>query len=158
MMNKEAYYGTLVKGEKNSTFYFTTTDGIGRYLNTVLTEWGYKVDYNDSGLSDSCYIRSDIGFLETQEEINVRISNHPIRSNDKDIDFDVYAGYFRKGAISYVDLIVKLADRLGQRIPGRIYTVQPGTKFYRLYKIELQERAAMVKARGYWPLGQRFYV
>ena len=158
MMNKDAYSGALVKKEKDSTFFLITTDGIARYLNSVLSGWGYDVYYNCSGQSDSCYMESDIGFLETQELISVRISNHPVRGNNKTADYDVYAGYFRPGAISYVELIVKLADRLWQRIPERINMIQPGTENYRQYKIELQERAAMVRARGYWPLGQRFYV
>jgi hypothetical protein len=158
MMNKDAYSGALVKREKNSTFFLITTDGIGRYLNTVLSEWNYHVSFNYSSRSDSCYIKSDIGFLEEQDMILVRISNHPIMGKNKSADFDVYAGYFRPGAICYVELIIKLADRLGQRVPERINMIRPGTDYYRQYKIELHERAAMVRARGYSPLGQRFYV
>ena len=158
MIDKEAYSGALVKREKDSTFFLTTTCGIGRYLNSVLSRWGYDLHYNYSSQSDSCYIKSDIGFLGTQEPILVRISNHPIKGNHKAADFDVYAGYLRPDAINYVELIVKLAGRLGQRIPGRINMIRPGTNYYRQYKIELQKRATMVKARGYWPLGERFYV
>jgi len=158
MKRNETCTWALKRKEKDSSFYLTTTDGIGRYLNTVLTHWGYQVYYNYSEQSDSCYIKSDIGFMEEHNLINIRVSNHPVRKNDAIVDYDVYAGYLRPYAISYVDLIINLAALLGQKSPERINVLRPGTGSYRQYKIELQRRAAIAKAKGYWPISQRFYV
>ena len=157
-MNKEMCSTVFSKEQKDSNFYLTTTDGISRYLNTVLSGWGYHVFYNCSEQSDSCYIKSDIGFLEEHDIIHVRVSNHIIMNASTAVDFDVYAGYIRPGAVSYVELIIKLANHLGQRIPEKINMIQPGTEYFREYKIEMQERAAMTRNKGYWPTSQRFYI
>jgi len=77
MKSNEICSWAMERKEKDNNFYFTTTDGIGRYLNTVLKHWGYKVYFNNSEHSDSCYLKSDIGMLETNNLINVRVSNHP---------------------------------------------------------------------------------
>ena len=158
MKSNEICSWAMERKEKDNNFYFTTTDGIGRYLNTVLKHWGYKVYFNNSEHSDSCYLKSDIGMLETNNLINVRVSNHPIRRNDIIVDYDVYAGYLRPSAISYVDLILNLAALLGQKAPERINVLRPGSDYYRQYKIELQRRAAIARTKGYWPKSQRFYV
>jgi len=128
MMNRESRDGVFVKREKYSTFYLTTTDGISRYLNTVLKTQGYDVSFNCSSQSDSCYIRFNTG-LYTQDMLSIRVSNHPVRKDNAVTNFDVYAGYFR-----------------------------PGANYFRYYKIEMQKRAACAKSKGYWPLSERFYV
>jgi len=158
MKSNEVYYYDVKRKDKDSSFFYTTTDGIGRYLNTVLKHWGYKVHFHNSEKSDSCYIKSDIGLMKTHNLIDIRVSNHPIWNNDGIVDYDIYAGYLRPSAISYVDLILNLAALLGQRAPERINVLKPGSDAYRQYKIELQRRAAIARTKGYWPKSQRFYV
>jgi len=158
MKNREVYYYDVKRKDEDSSFFFTTTDGIGRYLNTVLTYWGYKVEFNNSNQSDSCYITSDIGFIEMYNPLKIRVSNHSIQKNETVVDYDVYAGFLRTSAISYVDLIYDLAFQLDQKVPRRIMALRPGSIYYRQYKIELQRRAAIVRTKGYWPKSQRFYV
>jgi len=158
MKSNESYYYDVKRKDEDSSFFFTTTDGISRYINKVLSYWGYKVYFNNSEQSDSCYIKSDIGFIETHNPLKIRVSNHSIQNNNTVVDYDVYAGFLRPSAINYVELILNLAAMLGQRAPERVNVLRPGSDAYRQYIIELQKRAAIARTKGYWPKSQRFYV
>jgi len=142
---------------KEQNYYLTSTYSIGRYLRSVLKNWGYYVFLNRSNKSDSCYLETDTGSMEEPNSILIRVSNHPVM-NEKTVDYDVYAGFERTGAVSYIDLIVKLAELLGHRVPSYLLRLHQGTYYYRQYRIQLRERANIAETRGYWPDSWKLYV
>ena len=151
----------MVMTKKHKTgerFFLTTTDGIGRYLNTVITYSGFWLVYDVSDSSDSCYLRCNTGTRENPQSILIRISNHPMRKVNVSIDYDLYAGFCREGAINYIQLIFRLNETIGLSIPERAHYLRPGTSLYRDYKIEMQKYAAMERKYGHWPRRARLYV
>ena len=143
--------------KEHKNWYFTSPDAISRYLFSIINNWGYSAKWNKSSDSESRYLKINIGSFLCPKALHIRISNHSVPPASKSIkfDFDVYCSHDRKGAISYVNLLGKLANELNRPMPLSLNKIKAGTRPYKYYRIEMQNRAKN-KRRFY--AGDRLYV
>ena len=131
-------------------WYLTRPEAISRFLHKVFTDWGYRVIWNPSDDSESQYLLLCPGTDEDLKPLNIRISNHSVSSRNIWIsyDVDVYGGFEREGATSYVKLIVKLSEKMEKPLPPVMEKIGIGTDSYKRYRMEMQRRKKNVRKPG----------
>lgn len=141
-------------------WYLTRPEAISRLLVSIIRTWGYPVHWNFSDDSESVYLKVCLGTRESPKAFHIRISNHSIPPESLSAIFhlDVYSGYEREGAVSYVKAISKLAKDLGKTLPDYLSRVCIGTEQYKLYRVEMQRRKKHAKNGLFYSQEERFYV
>ena len=152
------------------SWYLTRPGAISQYLVSVIKNWGYPVFWNRefeieqahwrSGDSESVYLKVCLGSRESPKALRIRISNHSVAPENLWVvfNFDVYCGYEREGAISYVKLLSKLAEKLDKPLPPVMEQLKTGTEPYKHYRIEMQRRKKLANGRQRFFEGERLYV
>lgn len=141
-------------------WYLTKPEAISRFLVSVIRNWNYPVFWNRSEDSESVYIHVCLGTRETPQWFRIRISEHSVPPKNVWITFnmDVYSGFEREGAISYIKLLSKLAEDLAKPFPAALEQIKIGTEAYKKYRVEMQRRGKVANARYRFSGQDRFYV
>jgi hypothetical protein len=98
---------------------------IYRFVSKKIMSWGFSVYVSDSIRTRSRYLRIPVG---ADNDIKIRLSDHPPGRRLWDIDFDVYTGKTRSCALNCDELIEVLKKRLSMPCTDKNYI--------RLHKVE----------------------
>lgn len=141
-------------------WYYTKPQAISKYLFTVFSKWGYYVFWNQSDDSESFYLKVNLGTKESPKPMHIRISNHSIPQNNRWVlyDVDLYCGFEREGATSYIKLLSKMANLLNKPLPHVLEHVKTGTPLYKTYRITMQNRKKLAYEKGYRFQDDRLYL
>ena len=146
--------------ENFKRWYLTRPEAISKYLFSIFTSWGYFVCWNQSDDSESLYLKVCLGTRKEQKTLHIRISDHSVQLKNCWVKFnvDLYCGYEREGATSYIKLLTKLAGELNKPLPAYLGKVKAGTIPYKRYRIEMQCRRKWARRNGRSLAGDRLYV
>jgi hypothetical protein len=141
-------------------WYLTSPEAISRYLVSIFRNWGFPVFWNLSWDSESVYQKVCLGTREAPRALHIRISDHSVSQKNLWVafNFDVYCGYEREGAISYIKLLSILAEKLDKPLPPVLEQLKTGTESYKNYRIEMQRRKRQTNSRCRSFESERLYV
>ena len=141
-------------------WYLTRPEAISRLLVSIIRTWGYPVHWNFSDDSESVYLKVCLGTRESPKAFHIRISNHSIPPKNLWVAFqlDVYSGFEREGAVSYIKALSRLAQDLDKPLPEFLDPVRTGTEPYKRYRVEMQRRRKLARGRSCFYREERLYV